>query len=88
VSVNRRVILSCSLLALAAPRSAPAQQAWDRQAVYVERETQLKKAILVDITRGTHTKDKLATYKAILDRWAGADTTPVVLKPRARGPKR
>jgi tetratricopeptide (TPR) repeat protein len=43
---------------------------------------------LVDITRGTHTKDKLATYKAILDRWAGADTTPVALKPRAIGPRR
>jgi tetratricopeptide (TPR) repeat protein len=43
---------------------------------------------LVDITRGTHTKDKLATYKGILDRWAGADTTPVALKPRTMGPKR
>ena len=36
---------------------------------------------LVDILRGTHTKDKLASYKAILDRWAGADTTPIALKP-------
>jgi hypothetical protein len=43
---------------------------------------------LVDILRGTHTKDKLATYKAILDRWAGADTTPIALKPRTMGPKR
>jgi len=43
---------------------------------------------LVDILRGTHTKDKLATYKAILDRWAGTDTTPVTLKPRTLGPKR
>ena len=43
---------------------------------------------LVDITRGTRTKDKLATYKAILDRWAGADTTPVTLKPRTMGPRR
>lgn len=42
---------------------------------------------LVDILRGTHTKDKLATYKAILDRWAGADTTPIALKPRTMGPK-
>jgi tetratricopeptide (TPR) repeat protein len=43
---------------------------------------------LVDILRGTHTKDKLATYKTILDRWAGADTTPIALKPRTMGPKR
>lgn len=43
---------------------------------------------LVDILRGTHTNDKLATYKAILDRWSGADTTPVALKPRNMGPKR
>lgn len=43
---------------------------------------------LVDITRGTHTKDKHATFKAILDRWAGADTTPVALKPRTMGPRR
>jgi hypothetical protein len=42
----------------------------------------------VDITRGTHTKNKLATYTAILDRWSGADTTPVALKPRSMGPKR
>jgi hypothetical protein len=34
------------------------------------------------------TKDKLATYKAILDRWAGADTTPIALKPGTMGPKR
>jgi tetratricopeptide (TPR) repeat protein len=43
---------------------------------------------LVDITRGTHTKDKLAMYKAILDRWAGGDTTPVALKPASAGPRR
>ena len=43
---------------------------------------------LVDITRGTHTKDKLATFKAILDRWAGADTTPVAVKARMPGPRR
>ena len=43
---------------------------------------------LVDVLRGTHTKDKLATYKAILDRWADADTTPIALKPRTMGPKR
>jgi hypothetical protein len=33
-------------------------------------------------------KDKLATYKAIPDRWSGAYTTPVALKPRSMGPKR
>ncbi|MET0850005.1 MAG: hypothetical protein ABW020_02650 [Candidatus Rokuibacteriota bacterium] len=40
---------------------------------------------LVDITRGTHTRDKRATFKAILDRWAGADTAPVVAKSRRPG---
>ena len=43
---------------------------------------------LVDVTRGTRTKDRLAHFKGILDRWAGADTSPVALKPREMGPRR
>ena len=43
---------------------------------------------LIDITRGTRTKDKHATFKAILDRWQGADSTPVVVNPRSAAPRR
>jgi tetratricopeptide (TPR) repeat protein len=43
---------------------------------------------IVDILRGTHTKDKLATYKAILDRWTGGDSKPTFLEPKPLRPKR
>jgi tetratricopeptide (TPR) repeat protein len=43
---------------------------------------------LVDLLRGTHTQDKLAVYKAILDRWSSADSTPVIRKPKPLRPKR
>lgn len=43
---------------------------------------------VVDILRGTHTKDKLADFKAILDRWGGVDSAPVFLEDKPRGPKR
>ena len=43
---------------------------------------------IVDILRGTHTYVKMRTYKVILDRWEGADSTPVVIKPEPRGPRR
>jgi tetratricopeptide (TPR) repeat protein len=43
---------------------------------------------VVDIMRLTHTKDKLETYKAILDRWGGADSSPVILKPKPVLPKK
>ena len=42
---------------------------------------------IVDLLRGTHTKDKLATYKAILDRWSGGDSSPTFLEPRPLRPK-
>ncbi len=43
---------------------------------------------LVDILRGTHTKDTLVQYKAILDRWGGADSTIVIQRDPPRGPRR
>jgi hypothetical protein len=43
---------------------------------------------LIDILRGTRTKDKYAEYKAILDRWMGADSTAVVPPEAPRGPRR
>jgi hypothetical protein len=36
---------------------------------------------------GTHTKDKLAIYKAILDRWSGGDSSPTYLEPKPLKPK-
>lgn len=43
---------------------------------------------VVDVLRGTHTKDKLAEYKAILDRWSGGDSTPVILKAKPVRPRK
>lgn len=40
---------------------------------------------LVDLLRGTHTTATLAQYKAILDRWGGADSSPTI---PARAPQR
>ncbi|MGH8019731.1 MAG: tetratricopeptide repeat protein [Opitutaceae bacterium] len=42
---------------------------------------------VIDLVRGTRTKDKHAEYKSILDRWSGADTTPTVLEDKPRGPR-
>jgi tetratricopeptide (TPR) repeat protein len=43
---------------------------------------------VVDILRGTRTKDKLAQYKAVLDRWGGVDSSPVLVEDKPSGPKR
>jgi hypothetical protein len=43
---------------------------------------------IVDVLRSTHTLDKLPTYKAILDRWEGADSSPVLIHDAPRGVKR
>jgi tetratricopeptide (TPR) repeat protein len=43
---------------------------------------------LVDITRGTRTRDRYAEYKAILDRWSGADSTAIRTAGRRMGPRR
>ena len=43
---------------------------------------------VVDLLRGTRTRDKLAQYKAILDRWGGADSSPTYLDDAPRGPRR
>lgn len=43
---------------------------------------------VIDILRGTHTKDKLAEYKTILDRWGGVDSTIVIIHEAPRGPKK
>jgi tetratricopeptide (TPR) repeat protein len=43
---------------------------------------------LIDLLRGTRTKDKYAEYKVILDRWMGADSTAVVPREAPRGPRR
>lgn len=42
---------------------------------------------VVDILRGTHTFDKMRQYKAILDRWEGADSKPIIVKSAPRGPR-
>jgi tetratricopeptide (TPR) repeat protein len=34
---------------------------------------------LIDLCRGTHTDNLLAVYKPILDRWMGADSSPVII---------
>jgi len=41
---------------------------------------------VIDLLRGTHTNDDLNKYKAILDRWGGVDSQPVIIrdKPRPR----
>ncbi len=41
---------------------------------------------VIDLLRGTHTNDDLKKYKAILDRWGGVDSQPVIVrdKPRTR----
>lgn len=91
--------LLAAVVACCAARPAVAQPPLDRQAVYGPREAELQRAIadptsldaldfLVDVTRGTHTKDKHAYFKGILDRWAGGDTSPLLLKPRGMGPRR
>lgn len=43
---------------------------------------------LIDLARGTRTKDLHAQFKAILDRWEGADSTPVIPRGRPAGPRR
>ncbi len=43
---------------------------------------------LVDILRGTRTKDKLAQYKGILDRWGGVDSSPIYVDDAPLGPRR
>jgi hypothetical protein len=43
---------------------------------------------LIDILRGTRTTATHAQYKAILDRWMGADSKPVVPAEAPRGPRR
>jgi len=43
---------------------------------------------VVDILRTTRTMDRLATYKAILDRWQGADSSPVLNREAPHGVKR
>jgi hypothetical protein len=43
---------------------------------------------VVDLVRGTRTRDKLAEYKAILDRWGGADSSPTIPEAAPRGPRR
>lgn len=42
---------------------------------------------LIDLTRGTHTPDLYQQYKAIRDRWAGADTKVERVSPPSRGPR-
>lgn len=43
---------------------------------------------VIDLLRGTRTKDKHEQYKAILDRWTGADSKPTIVKDPPRGPRR
>lgn len=43
---------------------------------------------VVDLVRGTRTRDKLAEYKAILDRWGGVDSSPTIPAAAPRGPRR
>lgn len=43
---------------------------------------------LMDMLRGTRTTDKLATYKAVMDKWVNGDSTPVIAKEKPRGPRR
>jgi tetratricopeptide (TPR) repeat protein len=43
---------------------------------------------LIDLLRGTRTKDTLAKYKAILDHWGGVDSTPTYVDDAPRGLRR
>lgn len=43
---------------------------------------------VIDLVRGTRTKEKYAEYKAVLDRWMGADSTAVVPREAPRGLRR
>jgi hypothetical protein len=43
---------------------------------------------VVDLVRGTRTRDKLAEYKAILDRWGGVDSSATIPEPAPRGLRR
>jgi len=43
---------------------------------------------IVDILRNTYTYGKVRPYKALLDRWECADSTPVIVKSKPRGPRR
>ncbi len=43
---------------------------------------------VVDLVRGTRTRDKLAEYKAILDRWSGVDSSATIPEPAPRGLRR
>lgn len=43
---------------------------------------------VIDLLRGTRTTATHAQYKAILDRWSGADTTPTIPREPSRGPRR
>jgi hypothetical protein len=43
---------------------------------------------VIDLLRGTRTTVTHAQYKAILDRWMGADSAPVVPAEAPRGPRR
>jgi hypothetical protein len=43
---------------------------------------------VVDLVRGTRTRDKQAEYKAILDRWGGVDSSATIPEPVPRGLRR
>jgi hypothetical protein len=43
---------------------------------------------VIDLLRGTRTRDKLAEYKVILDRWGGVDSSPTIAEGAPRGPRR
>jgi tetratricopeptide (TPR) repeat protein len=43
---------------------------------------------VVDLVRGTRTRDKLAEYKAILDRWGGVDSSATIPAPTPRDLRR
>jgi tetratricopeptide (TPR) repeat protein len=42
---------------------------------------------VIDLFRGTRTREKLATHKAILDRWGGVDSTATIPRSAPRGPR-
>jgi hypothetical protein len=43
---------------------------------------------VIDLFRGTRTRDKLAEYKAILDRWSGVDSSATIPEAAPRGLRR
>ncbi len=43
---------------------------------------------VVDLVRGTRTRDRLAEYKAILDRWSGSDSSATIPEAAPRGLRR